>query len=260
MRRLSFWSLLILRARGSFSRLLQFRFLTTMMSMITHVEDDEKIEFLEFVDTSSPLDSLSGMTFLPNPLQEIVITSNFGMGFDPVKGHINNFRPMKRQSLLNYLPSTDDALVEQSQPFKRSHTEESKKLMQKRREKTMSRKRKFIAKRTDFDKGSRSKSETGYRGVRFSTNGCRFRSTVNVNKKPFNVGTFDTAKKAVEEYDQALIRITHGRVERSRLNFPSQWSEVYAEARRNHSKSCTEVDTDERPYKRQKLTHCSNIW
>lgn len=123
-----------------------------------------------------------------------------------------------------------------------------------------SRRRKFVAKRTDFDKGTRSKSETGFRGVRFSTNGCRFRATVNVNKKPFNVGTFDTASVAAEEYDKALIRITHGRVERSRLNFPNKWTSLYQQVRQDHSKSCTEVDTEERPYKRQKLTHSSNLW
>merc|ERR1719150_2279384 len=82
------------------------------------------------------------------------------------------------------------------------------------------RKRKSIPKRVDFDKGTRSKSETGFRGVRFSTNGTRFRATVNVNKKPFNVGTFDTARVAAEEYDKALIKITQARVEKNRLNFP----------------------------------------
>jgi len=97
--------------------------------------------------------------------------------------------------------------------------------------KSEGRKRKVIAKRTNFDKGNRSKSETGYRGVRFSTNGCRFRATVNVNKTPFNVGTFDTAQRAAEEYDKALIHITKGKAERSRLNFPMAWQNLYEQVR-----------------------------
>lgn len=129
------------------------------------------------------------------------------------------------------------------------------------------RKRKSIPKRVDFDKGTRSKSETGFRGVRFSTNGCRFRATVNVNKKPFNVGTFDTAKAAAEEYDKSLVRITQGRVERSRLNFPNMWNALYQHVRQTRSKDYVGgemrnfFDTNEEsefvthPAKRQKLVH-----
>lgn len=121
------------------------------------------------------------------------------------------------------------------------------------------RKRKLVTKRTDFNKGTRSKSETGFRGVRFSTNGCRFRATVNVNKKPFNVGTFDTAAVAAEEYDKALIKITNGRVERSRLNFPNRWASLYQQVRQDHSKNYVEEqDFVPNPYKRQKLAEA--IW
>lgn len=115
------------------------------------------------------------------------------------------------------------------------------------------RRRKAITKRTDFDKGTRSKSETGFRGVRFSTNGCRFRATVNVNKKPFNVGTFDTAKVAAQEYDKALIQITHGRVERSRLNFPNRWTALYQQVRQAHSKTYSEMDCTDGSFEEQKL-------
>jgi len=115
------------------------------------------------------------------------------------------------------------------------------------------RKRKAITKRTDFDKGTRSKSETGFRGVRFSTNGCRFRATVNVNKKPFNVGTFDTAKEAAQQYDKALIQITHGRVERSRLNFPNRWTLLYQQVRQARSKTYSELDCTDGHFEEQKL-------
>jgi len=122
------------------------------------------------------------------------------------------------------------------------------------------RKRKTVTKRTDFNKGTRSKSETGFRGVRFSTNGCRFRATVNVNKKPFNVGTFDTAAVAAEEYDKALIKITNGRVERSRLNFPNRWASLYQQVRQDHSKNYVEEsDFVAQPFKRQKL-EMETLW
>lgn len=107
-------------------------------------------------------------------------------------------------------------------------------------EKKKSRKKRKGSKRTNFDKGFRSKSETGYLGVRFSTTGDRFRATVNLNKKAYNVGTFDTAKEAAEEYDQALIRITRGNVERSRLNFPKKWNMLYEEVLRLSVKTDSE--------------------
>jgi len=110
------------------------------------------------------------------------------------------------------------------------------------------RKRKTIPKRNDFDKGCRSKSETGYRGVRFSTNGYRFRATVNVDKKSFNVGTFDSATEAAQEYDKALIRITKGTVERSRLNFPNKWNHIYRDFA-----ACRNDTTDFPPAKRRKV-------
>lgn len=74
-----------------------------------------------------------------------------------------------------------------------------------------------------FDKGDRSRSETGYLGVRFSTNGRRFRATVNYDKKSINVGTFDTAREAAEQYDLKILEVTGGNVESSRLNFPEKW-------------------------------------
>lgn len=72
----------------------------------------------------------------------------------------------------------------------------------------------------DFVRGKVSNSETGYRGVRFSTNGRRFRATVNVKQKSRNVGTFDTAEAAARAYDVALVACLQGEVTAARLNFP----------------------------------------
>lgn len=219
------------------------------------VDDDEKIEFLEFVveePANVPLYTYS-------PLQEIDNGTNVSLanGFDPY--YHRTFREQKEKFPLMIprgpliLPLKDDVLVEQFQPLKKSlkqsHYEPPK---QARARPT--RKRKFVAKRTNFDKGSRSKSETGYRGVRFSTNGCRFRSTVNVNKKPFNVGTFDTAQLAAEEYDKALIRITNGKVERSRLNFPHKWNDIYDEVRESNQ------EDDGLPPSKRRKTSTKNGW
>jgi len=84
-------------------------------------------------------------------------------------------------------------------------------------------------KKNDYIKGSRSNSETGYRGVRFSTNGLRFRATVTYMKKPFNVGTFSTAMEAANAYDRALVRITNGDEKiRQRLNYPEKFDMIKA--------------------------------
>jgi len=84
-------------------------------------------------------------------------------------------------------------------------------------------------KKNDYIKGSRSNSETGYRGVRFSTNGLRFRATVTYMKKPFNVGTFSTAIEAANAYDRALVRITNGDEKiRQRLNYPEKFDMIKA--------------------------------
>jgi len=84
-------------------------------------------------------------------------------------------------------------------------------------------------KKNDYIKGTRSNSETGYRGVRFSTNGLRFRATVTYMKKPFNVGTFSTAIEAANAYDRALVRITNGDEKiRQRLNYPEKFDMIKA--------------------------------
>lgn len=78
-----------------------------------------------------------------------------------------------------------------------------------------------------YHKGTRSNSKTGFRGVRFSTNGLRFRATVNYQKKPFNVGTFSSALEAARAYDRALVGITNGQKKmRMRLNFPETFEEI----------------------------------
>lgn len=74
-----------------------------------------------------------------------------------------------------------------------------------------------------YEKGNRSRSETGYLGVRISTSGRRFRATVNYLGKPRNVGTFDTPQQAALEYDKKLLEISDWRVDRNRLNFCDQW-------------------------------------
>lgn len=81
-----------------------------------------------------------------------------------------------------------------------------------------------------YRKGTRSNSKTGFRGVRFSTNGLRFRATVNYQKKPFNVGTFSSALEAARAYDRALVGITNGQKKmRMRLNFPETFEEIQKE-------------------------------
>jgi len=84
-----------------------------------------------------------------------------------------------------------------------------------------------IRRNLGYVKANRSNSETGYRGVRFSTNGLRFRATVNYMKKPFNVGTFSTAEEAAHAYDRALVKITRGDEKmRTRLNFPEHFDQL----------------------------------
>lgn len=212
----------------------------------------EQIEFMAWVDpdTTSKDCGFQEKFFLDDFSQE---TSFATLNFQsPQFEHYYNSSPDVSWQPIAIPALSPSSVLGEFDPFSRNATSRAntKKMLQKK-----SRKRKLITKRTDFDKGTRSKSETGFRGVRFSTNGCRFRATVNVNKKPLNVGTFDTAKVAAEEYDRALIKVTHGRVERSRLNFPNRWTSLYQQVRQAHSKTYTQVDTIERATKRQKLAH-----
>lgn len=74
-----------------------------------------------------------------------------------------------------------------------------------------------------YEKGNRSRSETGYLGVRISTSGRRFRATVNYLGKPRNVGTFDTPEEAAMEYDKKLLELSDWKIDRNRLNFCDRW-------------------------------------
>lgn len=75
-----------------------------------------------------------------------------------------------------------------------------------------------------FAKGNRSRSETGYLGVRISTSGRRFRATVNYLGKPQNVGTFDTPEEAAMEYDKKLLELSGWQIDKNRLNFCDRWN------------------------------------
>jgi len=74
-----------------------------------------------------------------------------------------------------------------------------------------------------FAKGNRSRSETGYLGVRISTSGRRFRATVNYLGKPQNVGTFDTPEQAAMQYDKKLLELSGWNIDKNRLNFSDRW-------------------------------------
>ncbi len=46
---------------------------------------------------------------------------------------------------------------------------------------------------------------SGYRGVRMTKNGKRWKSSITVNSKKIHIGTFDTAKEASNAYDNYVI-------------------------------------------------------
>jgi len=94
-----------------------------------------------------------------------------------------------------------------------------------------------------YEKGNRSRSETGYLGVRISTSGRRFRATVNYKGKPRNVGTFDTPHEAALEYDKKLLELSNWKIDRNRLNYCDQWD---LEARK--------LLSSRRPRKRRRLS------
>lgn len=94
-------------------------------------------------------------------------------------------------------------------------------LLSKKRRKTP----RHVDRRKFFPKGKKSRSETGYRGVRYSTNGCRFRASLSYDKRSINIGTYDRAEDAAMEYDKCYIAVNRGVVERNRLNFPEKWPE-----------------------------------
>lgn len=78
----------------------------------------------------------------------------------------------------------------------------------------------WTRKKVDFVKGKRSRSETGYFGVRLSTSGYRFRATVNFMGKPHNAGTYATVEEAARKYDEKLLELSGGYVDSCRLNMP----------------------------------------
>jgi len=82
---------------------------------------------------------------------------------------------------------------------------------------------KKVKKKINFVKGKRSRSETGYFGVRMSTSGYRFRSTVNYRGKPWNAGTYETVEEAAKKYDEKLLEVSEGVVQPCRLNMPHLW-------------------------------------
>ena len=61
------------------------------------------------------------------------------------------------------------------------------------------------------------RSSTGYRGVRKSSSGKRFRAVISTTGKDKNLGTFDTAIQAALAYDQAALKAGK---KKSTLNFP----------------------------------------
>jgi len=83
--------------------------------------------------------------------------------------------------------------------------------------------KKKMKRKMTFIKGNRSRSETGYFGVRMSTSGYRFRATVNYNGKPYNAGTFKTVEEAARKYDEKLIELTNSDIQPGRLNLPNLW-------------------------------------
>jgi len=74
-----------------------------------------------------------------------------------------------------------------------------------------------------YSKGNRSRSETGYLGIRISTSGRRFRATVNYLGKPQNVGTFDSPEQAAMHYDKKLLELSGWHIDKNRLNFSDRW-------------------------------------
>jgi len=75
-----------------------------------------------------------------------------------------------------------------------------------------------------FVKGDRSRSETGYFGIRLSTSGYRFRATVNYMGKSYNAGTYLTVEEAAFRYDEKLLELSQGKMSSCRLNCPQLWT------------------------------------
>ena len=67
---------------------------------------------------------------------------------------------------------------------------------------------------------NRSKSKSGYFGVKKITNGDKYEATIKIDGKYKNLGSsYDTAKQAAKAYDKEAIRL---RKPLSSLNFPER--------------------------------------
>ncbi len=58
-----------------------------------------------------------------------------------------------------------------------------------------------------LNRGLNRNSPTGFKGVSFSRTGKRFRARIQVNKKPYCVGTFHTAEEAARAYNRAAKKL-----------------------------------------------------
>lgn len=68
-----------------------------------------------------------------------------------------------------------------------------------------------------------SKNQTGYTGVRYNTNGLRYRATVSHKGRGINAGTFDSPELAAFSYDLLQLELKKEATLIKRLNFSDFW-------------------------------------